>query len=61
MSLRIIDHAKERMQTYGISEAQVKDAVLKPDSAAISYKGRKIAQKRLNSYVLRGYIRGNWK
>ncbi|MBS3057030.1 MAG: DUF4258 domain-containing protein [Candidatus Diapherotrites archaeon] len=53
MKIRITEHAKERMLRYGISEEQIEEALDTPDSIAKGDKGRKIAQKRLNGYVLR--------
>ncbi|MBI5553706.1 MAG: DUF4258 domain-containing protein [Candidatus Diapherotrites archaeon] len=53
MKVKITNHARERMEIYGISEEQVFGALSNPDATLIGSKGRKIAQKRLNSYVLR--------
>ncbi len=41
------------MQKYSISEVSVINALQKPDILIDGYSGRKIAQKRLNDYVLR--------
>lgn len=43
----------ERMQLYEISEMQIEEALEKPDNIFDGKKGRKIAQKRINSHVLR--------
>ena len=50
---KITKHAKERMQKYSISEVSVINVLQKPDILIDGYSGRKIAQKRLNDYVLR--------
>ncbi|MEF8874677.1 MAG: DUF4258 domain-containing protein [Candidatus Thermoplasmatota archaeon] len=53
MSLKITDHARKRMKKYRISEDLVKEAMEDPDSIVDGHSERKIAQKRLNGYVLR--------
>ena len=50
---RITKHAKERMQKYGLSEVSVMDTLQKPDILIDGHSGRKIAQRKLNDYVLR--------
>ena len=53
MEIEIIPHAKNRMSLYGISEDLARDAVENPDKITEGHNERKIAQKRLNGYVLR--------
>ncbi|HLD85804.1 MAG TPA: DUF4258 domain-containing protein [archaeon] len=53
MKIEILDHARERMNIYDVSETLVKETLEKPDSIVASYNNRKIAQKKLNGYVLR--------
>jgi len=53
MKIEILDHARERMDIYGVLEALVKETLEEPDSVAESYNNRKIAQKKINGYVLR--------
>lgn len=43
----------ERMEKYGISEALVIETLKRPKVLIEGYAGRKIAQRKLNSYVLR--------
>ncbi|MCD6247241.1 MAG: DUF4258 domain-containing protein [Candidatus Diapherotrites archaeon] len=51
--IRITKHAMERMEKYGISEALVIETLKRPKVLIEGYAGRKIAQRKLNSYVLR--------
>jgi len=51
--IRITKHAKRRMKIYGISKREVVQALQEPNVLLDGHSGRKIAQKRLNSYVLR--------
>lgn len=53
METRVSKHAKERMLKYDLSLQQIKDCVLNPHSVVEGRNKRKIAQKRLNGYVLR--------
>ena len=53
MKIKITNHAKERMAKYNLVEAQIKNCLKNPDLTIDGYDGRKIAQKRLNGYVLR--------
>ncbi len=53
MGLRIIKHARERMHEYGITEEQIKETLQNPDILSEGKQKRKIAQKRLNTYILR--------
>ncbi|MAG18225.1 MAG: DUF4258 domain-containing protein [Candidatus Diapherotrites archaeon] len=53
MEIRITLHAKERMKKYGLIELQVKNCVNNPDIVVEGKSNRKIAQKRINGYVLR--------
>ena len=53
MKIEILDHARKRMEIYDVSEALVKETIEKPDSIADGYNNRKIAQKKLNGYMLR--------
>lgn len=53
MNIEIITHAKDRMSIYGITEEFAKSAVENPDSVVEGQNNRKIAQKKLNGYILR--------
>lgn len=53
MKLRITKHAEKRMEMYEISESLVKNAMENPNSVVEGHSGRKVAQKKLNGYVLR--------
>jgi hypothetical protein len=53
MKVIITDHAMERMEKYGIREAEVISALEKPDKTDKGRFGRKIAQKALNGYMIR--------
>ena len=53
MAIKITKHAMERMAKYDLKELQVLDCLKKPDLIIKGNEGRKIAQKRLNGYVLR--------
>ena len=53
MKIKITKHAKERMKKYSISSKQTRNCVNNPDVIAEGKNGRKIAQKRINGYVLR--------
>ncbi len=53
MKIIISEHAKERMQKYGLKEHDIKDCLDNASSIIDGKDGRKIAQKNLNSYVLR--------
>jgi len=53
MKIRITRHAKERIEKYGLNKKQVLDCVKNPDIKIKGENERKIAQKRLNGYVLR--------
>lgn len=59
MKIEITKHAKERMQEYNVSEDLVKDTIYDPDNIVEGYAGRKIYQKRLNSYIVRIIIEEN--
>ncbi len=41
------------MQLYEISESEVHETIYAPDSILLGLDGRRIAQKRLNSHLLR--------
>ena len=56
MEIEITSHAKERMQEYNVTEDLLKDTINNPDAIAEGYGGRKIYQKKLNSYTLRVII-----
>lgn len=53
IKIRITKHARERMQRYGLSELAVVETLQKPSVVINGHSERKIAQRRLNSYVLR--------
>ena len=53
MEITILDHAKERMERYNVTEAMVRDAIESPDSMMLSYADRRIAQKGLGRHILR--------
>jgi len=53
METKISKHAEERMSKYGLNRQQVLDCVANPSTVVSGKFGRKIAQKRLNGYVLR--------
>lgn len=53
MKFRFTKHATERMQKYGLTEKLIKTCVKNPSLVIEGKDGRKIAQKRLNGYVLR--------
>ena len=53
MPVKITKHARERMEKYELKEEQVTNCLKKPDLIIKGNEGRKIAQKRLNGYVLR--------
>ena len=59
MEIEITDHAKERMELYNIPEELVKDTIHNPDSIVEGHDGRKIYQKKLNSYIVRLIIEEN--
>ena len=52
-AIRITAHARERMAKYGVEESLVRDALGRPGSVIEGHSGRKIAQKKLDGYVLR--------
>ena len=52
-AIRVTAHARGRMAKYGVEESLVRDALEKPSSLLEGHSGRKIAQKKLNGYVLR--------
>lgn len=52
-NIKILNHARRRMQTYNVSEELVREAIDRPDSELESYGNRRIAQKKLGRYVLR--------
>ena len=53
MKIKILRHARQRMEAYNVEERLVEDALRSPDSEVPGSAGRRIAQKRLNGYVLR--------
>lgn len=53
MKIRITNHEMERMEKYRLTEDQILNCVQNPDSMVSGQQNRKIAQKRLNGYVLR--------
>ena len=53
MKIRITAHAENRMEKYDLSRSLVVKSMEDPDSIIDGHSGRKIAQKKLNGYVLR--------
>ncbi len=54
MDIIISKHAKERMDTYNITEKLVKGAIKDPDEVVEGYEGAIIANKLLNEeHILR--------
>jgi len=53
MKITITNHAKERMDTYDLSEETVKNAIINPDEIVNGYKERLIAHKAYNNNILR--------
>ncbi|MBI4052917.1 MAG: DUF4258 domain-containing protein [Candidatus Diapherotrites archaeon] len=53
MEIRFVRHALERIRVYGISAGFAENCLKKPDRIFDGKNGRKIAQKRLNGYVMR--------
>ncbi len=49
----ISDHAKRRMEKYGLPRELVERALESPDSIMEGHSGRCMAQLNLNGYVLR--------
>ena len=52
-AVKIGVHARERMAKYEVSEFLVREALEKPGSVVEGHSGRKIAQRKLNGYMLR--------
>ena len=53
MEIKILHHARQRMQRYNVDQAMVEETLTNSDSEVPGYGGRQIAQKRLDGYVLR--------
>jgi hypothetical protein len=53
MEIRILLHARQRMLRYNVDQAIVEETLQNPDSEVSGYGGRRIAQKKLDGYVLR--------
>jgi hypothetical protein len=53
MKIKILRHARQRMEAYNVEERLVEDALRNPDTEVTGAAGRRIAQKLLNGYVLR--------
>jgi hypothetical protein len=51
--IRISGHARRRMLRYGLGEDAVIGALRRPDRVVAGYRGRRIAHKLMNDYVLR--------
>ncbi len=47
------NHARERIETYGLNEEFVLETVKNPERVVDGYDGRIIAQRTLNHYILR--------
>ena len=46
-------HAKARMLLRGITEAMVKNALLKPDKVGFGYQGRNLVFKKFNKGIVK--------
>ncbi len=46
-------HSKERMKKYNVKEEDVQDCLKNPDRTVTGYEERNIAEKSVNSYILR--------
>jgi hypothetical protein len=53
MNTIFTQHSRKRMITYGISEADVIEAIVSPDGVVTGYRNRQIYQKALNGHILR--------
>ena len=53
MEIKILHHARQRMQRYNVDQAMVAETLSNPDSEIPGYGGRQIAQTKLDGYVLR--------
>ena len=53
MEIKILHHAKQRMQAYNVEEGMVRETLRNPDREVPGHGGRRIAQKKLDGYVLR--------
>jgi len=51
--IRISEHARKRMIKYGLIEEVVIGALREPDRVLVGHRGRKIAHRFKNRYVLR--------
>jgi len=51
--IHITDHAVKRILRYGLTKRQVLYALRHPDEIIVGYKGRKVAHKFKNEYVIR--------
>lgn len=51
--IRISGHARKRMMKYGLDEEVVIKALREPDRVLVGRRGRKIAHRFKNKYVLR--------
>lgn len=59
MKIDITRYANERMEKYNVPEDLVKETIHNPDSVVDGYGGRKIYQKKLNSYIVRVIVEEN--
>ncbi|MBI4895844.1 MAG: DUF4258 domain-containing protein [Candidatus Aenigmarchaeota archaeon] len=59
MKLEITKHARERMETYNVSDDLLISAVTNPDIIVDGYSNRRIYQKKLNGYILRVIVEEN--
>jgi len=57
--IRLTLHARLRMMRYQLSEEEVIDCIRNPDSVVGGYKGREIAHKVKNKYVIRAIFEEN--
>jgi hypothetical protein len=57
--IKLTVHARLRMMKYQLSEEEVIDCIQNPDSVVKGYKGREIANKVKNKYVIRAIFEEN--
>jgi hypothetical protein len=57
--IRLTGHARSRMMRYQIDEKEVFECLRNPDKIVGGYKGRRIAHKVRNKYVIRAIYEEN--
>jgi len=57
--IRLTVHARLRMMRYQLSDEEVIECLRNPDKVAGGYKGRRIAHKVKNKYVIRAIYEEN--